>query len=97
MTLVGPPCDPAGGKIPAAAVLADGTTYGRAIDALSMRHWDPSLNGHDHFFATFAKFGPALSKTGEMLAEVMSRAAVEHVSYLVDAHARRHRDVAPGP
>jgi hypothetical protein len=56
--------------------------FNQAIDAMSMRHWDPALNGHDHFFATFAKFGPASAKTGEMLAEVTARAAAEHVSYL---------------
>jgi hypothetical protein len=47
-----------------------------------MRNWDPALNGHDHFFATFAKFGPAQAKTGDMIAEVAARAATEHVSYL---------------
>ena len=50
---------------------------------MSMRHWDPSLNGHDHFFATFSRFNlPSKSRTGDMLAEVASRAAAEHVSYL---------------
>ncbi|HMB78998.1 MAG TPA: hypothetical protein VKI43_02980, partial [Vicinamibacterales bacterium] len=83
MALVDGPCD-ARGRIPAATVIAtalDGT-YGRAVDAMSMRHWDPSLNGHDHFFATFGKFGSASGKTGDMLAEVARRAAGEHVSYL---------------
>ena len=57
--------------------------FNQAIDAMSMRHWDPSLNGHDHFFATFGKFGPTSSgRTGDMLAEVAARAAAEHVSYL---------------
>ena len=56
--------------------------YNQAIDALSMRNWNPALNGHDHFFQAFAKFGPASGKTGDMLAEVTSRAAAEHVSYL---------------
>ncbi len=41
-----------------------------------------SLNGHDHFFATFGKFGPPSARTGDMLAEVTARAAAEHVSYL---------------
>ena len=50
---------------------------------MSMRHWDPSLNGHDHFFATFGKFRlTSSSRTGDMLAEVAARAAAEHVSYL---------------
>jgi adenosine deaminase len=82
MTLVAGPCDSADGRIATSAVLTDETLYSRAINAMSMRHWDPSLNGHDHFFATFAKFGPASGKSGEMLAEVTARAASEHVSYL---------------
>src|SRR5205814_7249460 len=44
--------------------------------------WNPAVSGHDHFFATFAKLGPPSSRTGDMLAEVASRAAAEHVSYL---------------
>ena len=62
---------------------ANSTLFNQAIDAMSMRHWDPSLNGHDHFFATFGKFGADLvDRTGDMLAEVAARAAAEHVSYL---------------
>ena len=49
---------------------------------MSMRHWNPRSNGHDHFFATFGKFGPPSDKTGDMLAEVAARAAAERVSYL---------------
>ena len=49
---------------------------------MSMRHWDPSRNGHDQFFASFGKFGPPSDRTGDMLAEVASNAAAEHVSYL---------------
>ncbi|HEY2151744.1 MAG TPA: hypothetical protein VGH34_13115 [Vicinamibacterales bacterium] len=82
MSLVAGPCDPAGGRVPTSSVLADEALYSRAINAMSMRHWDRSLNGHDHFFATFAKFGPAAGRTGDMLAEVMARAGSEHVSYL---------------
>ncbi len=82
MSLVVGPCDPADGRIPTSTVLADDTLYSRVINAMSMRHWDSSLNGHDHFFATFAKFGPASFRTGDMLAEVTARAASEHVSYL---------------
>lgn len=81
-TLVPGPCNPADGRIATSAVLADDTLYSRAIDAMSMRHWDRSLNGHDHFFATFAKFGPVSGRTGDMLAEVTARAASERVSYL---------------
>ena len=81
-----------GGRRPRRAART-ATLFNQAIDAMSMRHWDPSLNGHDHFFATFGKFGPSSSRTGDMLAEVAARAAAEHVSYLelmVDDR-RRHR------
>jgi hypothetical protein len=82
MSIVPGTCDAAVGRPPAAAVVLNSVLFNQAIDAMSMRHWDPALNGHDHFFATFGKFGPASAKTGEMLAEVTARAAVEHVSYL---------------
>jgi hypothetical protein len=82
MSLAAGPCDPARGTVPTSSVIEDDVLYSRAINAMSMRHWEPALNGHDHFFATFAKFGPASGRTGDMLAEVMARAASEHVSYL---------------
>lgn len=82
MTLVTGTCDAGAGRPAASAVLQNAVLFNQAIDALSMRHWNRSLSGHDHFFATFGKFGPASSKTGEMLAEVAARAAAEHVSYL---------------
>jgi adenosine deaminase len=75
-------CDGTPGQIAGADVLQNATLYNQAIDAMSMRHWNPALNGHDHFFAAFAKFGPASGKTAEMLAEVVSRAASERVTYL---------------
>jgi hypothetical protein len=83
MSIVPGPCDASAGRPPVADVVRrSNPLYDRAIDAMSMRHWDPALNGHDHFFATFDKFGVSARKTGEMLAEVTSRAAAEHVSYL---------------
>ena len=82
MTLVAATCDASAGQPPATAVLQNATLFNQAIDAMSMRNWNPALSGHDHFFATFGKFGPASDKTGEMLAEVSARAAAEHVSYL---------------
>lgn len=82
MSIVSGTCEASAGRPPAADILRNGVLFNQAIDAMSMRHWDPSLNGHDHFFATFGKFGLASGKTGEMLAEVSARAAAEHVSYL---------------
>ena len=82
-TIVQGPCDTATGRPPASAVAADAVVYNQTIDAMSMRSWPADVNGHDHFFAAFGKFG-AVSAThwGDMLAEVASRAAGEHVSYL---------------
>jgi len=75
-------CDAAAGRPPASAVLLNGAFYGQAIDAMSMRNWNRSLNGHDHFFATFGKFGPMSRRIGDMLSEVSARAAADRVSYL---------------
>src|SRR5215831_8865563 len=82
-TIVAPPCDGAAGKPPASSVLQNSTIYNEAIDAMSMRNWPADLNGHDHFFQAFGKFGvTSAARVGDMLAEVTSRAAAEHVSYL---------------
>jgi len=82
MTIVADRCDQAAGTPAAAAVLQNLPLFARTVDAMSMRHWDPAQNGHDHFFESFSRFGPASRKTGDMLADVASRAAAEHVSYL---------------
>jgi adenosine deaminase len=82
MSIVGGGCDAAAGRPAASAVLQNPNLSAQAIDAMSMRNWDRALNGHDHFFNAFAKFGPASQKTGQMVAEVSARAAAEHVSYL---------------
>ena len=82
MTIVGGRCDETKGRPPVASVLTNLTLYGRAVDAMSMRNWDREQNGHEQFFGAFGKFGLATSKTAEMLADVTSRAAAEHVSYL---------------
>lgn len=82
-TIAAAPCDASGGRPPASAVVADANLYNQAIDALSMRHWPTNLNGHDHFFQTFARFGAVSgTRVGDTLAEVTSRAAAEHVSYM---------------
>jgi adenosine deaminase len=84
LALTQPPCDPASGKPPATVALQDSTLYGQLLDALSMRQFIAGAeSGHDHFFATFGKFGPATNgHTAEMLAEARSRAAVGHLLYL---------------
>src|SRR5579864_3895960 len=79
-----PPCDPASGKPPASVALQDSVLYSHLLDALSMRQFVAGAeSGHDHFFSTFGKFGPATNAhTAEMLAEARSRAAAGHLQYL---------------
>jgi adenosine deaminase len=83
MALTRPPCA-APRAIPAVQVYGDGALYSRLIDALSMRNYRLyRQSGHDHFFATFAKFDAAEQRRGgDMLAEAAGRAAEDHVSYL---------------
>jgi adenosine deaminase len=84
LSLAQPPCDPAANKPPASVALQDSTLYGHLLDAFSMRQFIAGAeSGHDHFFATFSKFGPATNgHTAEMLAEVRSRAAAGHLQYM---------------
>ena len=84
LSLVPQPCDPTTDKPAAAVALQDAVLYGHLIDALSMRQFHPGAeSAHDHFFATFGKFGAATnSHTAEMLAEVRSRAAEGHLQYM---------------
>src|SRR5689334_10369562 len=84
LALAGPPCDSAAGKPPATAALQDPVLYGLLLDSFSMRQFRPGdESGHDHFFATFGKFGPATNRhTPEMLEEVRSRAAAGHLQYM---------------
>jgi adenosine deaminase len=79
------PCKPnTAGLVPMSTALTNGTLYGQIINAWSMRYWQYSgQNGHDQFFDTFGKFGPATyDQTGRMLAEETARAARGQVLYL---------------
>jgi adenosine deaminase len=77
-----PPCDAAAGR-PLASTAAEGSPlYDQVVDAWSMRNWNGARGGRDHFFATFARFNLATGRVGDMLAEVVSRAAAEHVAYI---------------
>ena len=83
LTLAKPPCH-FPDQVPAIEADRDPMLYRQLIDALSMREFLPiSESGHDHFFATFSKFGAAGDNhSGDMLAEVAERAAGQSVSYL---------------
>lgn len=79
-----PPCAPAKGIPAVADVLSDPGFQAKLVNAFSMRDFVPGAeSGHDHFFASFGKFGAATSKRlGDMLAEAATRAAADHVDYL---------------
>jgi adenosine deaminase len=66
----------------------DQILFDQLVDVWSMRNWHPAEeSGHDHFFATFDKFGPAFDKhIGEALADVASRAAADHLQYVELMH-----------
>jgi adenosine deaminase len=78
-----PPCT-APQSVPAAEAYRSEALYSAVIDALSMRDFVPGpQSGHDHFFASFAKFSAAGERHGgDMLAEAAERAGEEQVSYL---------------
>ncbi|HEY6292759.1 MAG TPA: adenosine deaminase [Terriglobia bacterium] len=86
VVLLPPPCESEASHTPASLALTEADFRNRIIDAWSMRNFHPSpedRSGHDHFFATFGKFGLATKEhTGDMLAEVARRAAAEHELYL---------------
>jgi len=86
LALLDPPCDAGKSQPPASLGLTNQMLRDQMIDAWSMRNFHPSpddRSGHDHFFATFGKFGPASdAHTGELLAEAVSRAASQHELYL---------------
>ncbi len=81
IALVAPPCD-SEQKVPAANAISDAQLYYALIGAFSMRG-QYAESGHDHFFSSFSKFGAAtVGRQGDMLAEVMSRAADQNELYL---------------
>lgn len=75
------PC-PAGQR-PAADTTTDPAFSRQVLRAWSMEGFVPGpQTGHDHFFATFGKFGAATARKGDLLAEVASINARQHVLYL---------------
>jgi len=67
------------------AIRTNSSLYDKLIDAWSMRNWQLSgESGHDHFFATFGKFGAAIADNTfpDMLAAALTQAAGDHLSYV---------------
>ena len=90
--VIPPPCDSScerfTSKPLASCAYRDHVLYNSLIDAWSMRNFKTEEeSGHDHFFATFDKFFPALiNHNGDGIAEVAARAAEDHVQYLELMH-----------
>ena len=89
--LLAPPCDTCEHYTPNPAIRCsydDHILYNQIIDAWSMRNWRAGEeSGHDHFFATFDKFGlTASNHVAEGVASVINRAAEEHVQYVEFMH-----------
>ncbi|MGW0788555.1 adenosine deaminase family protein [Streptomyces sp. NPDC002911] len=80
MTAVASPC--ATGTRPAADALTDAGFRQEVVRAWSMQDFPQGQSGHDHFFATFGKFGAATSHRGKMLADVAGTAAAQNQTYL---------------
>ncbi len=79
LALAPAPCSP--GQVDAAATETDNTLRNALIDSFSMRNFVPGRqSGHDHFFATFDKFGAVSS--GDLVSEEARRAADQNESYL---------------
>ena len=77
-------CEPYKPKPSVRCAYQDHILYNQLLDAWSMRNWHAEEeSGHDHFFATFDKFGPAMDRhTGDAVAEVARRAAEDHLQYV---------------
>lgn len=88
------PCLP--GQRPIADALTDNILYNQIVAAWSMKGFTPGVeSAHDHFFASFDKFGAAgAGRSGDMLAQDSSRAASENEQYLETLITPRFGDVA---
>lgn len=88
------PCEP--GELPLTDALSDNVLQNAVMRAWSMKGFEPGVeSGHDHFFATFGKFGAALDgHDGDGLATVARRARAQAVQYLEVLQTPRFGDVS---
>ncbi len=90
--LLAPPCDDScanyTAKPLASCAYTDQVLYNQIIDAWSLRNWNPgNESGHDHFFATFDKFGLAShTHVAEAVATSTNRAGQDHLQYVEYMH-----------
>lgn len=90
--LLAPPCDDSCAsytvKPAVRCAYGDQVLYNQLIDAWSMRNWNlGNESGHDHFFATFDKFGLAShTHVAEAIATSTDRAGEDHLQYVEYMH-----------
>jgi hypothetical protein len=90
--LFAPPCDAScenyTAKPAARCAYGDHVLYNQMIDAWSMRNWKSGdESGHDHFFASFDKFGLAShTHVAEAVAAATNRAGMDHLRYVEFMH-----------
>jgi hypothetical protein len=89
--LLAPPCDACDSytaKPAARCAYGDPVLYGQMVDAWSMRNWSAGEeSGHDHFFATFDRFGPAShTHAAQAIAAASNRAGLDHLQYVEFLH-----------
>jgi hypothetical protein len=89
--LLAPPCDACENytaKPSARCAYGDHVLYNQMVDAWSMRNWRPGdESGHDHFFASFDKFGLAShTHVAEAVASATNRAGMDHLQYVEFMH-----------
>jgi adenosine deaminase len=72
------------GQAPATDAFTNQALYDGLVDSFSMRAFvaTQGINGHDQFFATFARFSGLKDHSGEWLDEVATRAAAQNEQYL---------------
>jgi adenosine deaminase len=81
-------CENYTAKPAARCAYGDHVLYNQMIDAWSMRNWRPGdESGHDHFFATFDKFGLAQeTHVAEGIVASTNRAGMDHLQYVEFMH-----------
>ena len=89
--LTAPPCDEGCERYASQPAIScayrDHVLYNSVVDAWSVRNRTGEEPGHDHFFATFDKFLPAMANhMGDAIAEATARAASDHLQYLELLH-----------
>ena len=76
------------GQVPASDAFKNLPLYDNLVDSFSMRAFvsTQGINGHDQFFAAFARFAALKEHTGDWLDEVATRAAAQNEQYLEIMH-----------